>query len=183
MNENDIKAGEMVRDRIMTAIINYIDVHQYAPTVREIGKMVGLKSTASVQSHIETLKLQGRLKSNAEFGSPRTISVPGYRFVRVAKNKTNENIKRAITRLSVLLSMVERSATPRNPLNETRWALMCGIEALEHSYLLVPDDVSGGLYCPVCKHVVGMDINGVKINKLKFCPECGRQMKWGGEDE
>lgn len=175
MNEKDIKAGEIVRDRIMSVIIGYIDVHQYAPSVREICKMVGLKSTSSVQSHLETLKLQGRIKTNASFGSPRSISVPGYKFVRIPKNRTNENIKKAITRLSVLLSMVERSATPRNPLNETRWALMCGIEALEREYALAPDEVSGGLHCPICKHVVGAS--------MKFCSECGRQMKRGGEDE
>ena len=183
MNEKDIKAGDLVRDKIVSAIIRYIDVHQYAPTVREIGRMVGLKSTSSVQEHIKTLINQGRLKSNAEFGSPRSLTVPGYKFVKVAGSKTNDNIKRAITRLSLLLSEIEKQATPRTPLKELRWAIMCGIEALESAYVLVPDEIEGVLHCPVCRHGVGIRINGVKINKEIFCQVCGTEMEWRGEDE
>nr|DAN83921.1 MAG TPA: LexA DNA binding domain [Caudoviricetes sp.] len=41
--------GAEVRKKIKKAIIWYIEQHGYAPTVREIGEMVGLSSTSSVQ--------------------------------------------------------------------------------------------------------------------------------------
>lgn len=36
---------------IKMAIIEYIQKHGYPPTVREIAKMTGYKSTSSVQGH------------------------------------------------------------------------------------------------------------------------------------
>ena len=58
--------GELTRERILAAVTNYINEHQYPPTVREICRIVGLKSTASVHRHIEILKEQGLLESDIE---------------------------------------------------------------------------------------------------------------------
>lgn len=76
-----VQHGEKVRESIVEGIKSYIQKHGYAPTVREIGKMVGLKSTSSVQSHLTRLFDEGKLETDEEFGSPRAIRVPGYRYV------------------------------------------------------------------------------------------------------
>ena len=82
MNTALTRKGEQVRDAIVEAIKSYIQEHGYAPTVREIGKMVGLKSTSSVQSHLTRLFSEGKLETDAGPSSPRTIRVPGYRYVK-----------------------------------------------------------------------------------------------------
>lgn len=51
-------------------------------SVREIGDGVGLKSTSSVQSHLRRMFDEGIIETDAKFGSPRAIRVPGYRFVK-----------------------------------------------------------------------------------------------------
>lgn len=75
------KQGEQVRERIVEAIKSYIQEHGYPPTVREIGEMVGLKSTSCVQSHLTRLFNEGRLETDAA-SSPRAIRVPGYKYVK-----------------------------------------------------------------------------------------------------
>ena len=82
MNETTVMQGQNMRNKIMDAIVGYIEVHKYPPTVREIGELVGLKSTASVQCHLEKLLDEGRLETDAQQGSPRAIRVPGYKFVK-----------------------------------------------------------------------------------------------------
>lgn len=76
------KQGEQVRVRIVEAIKSYIQEHGYPPTVREIGEMVGLKSTSSVQSHLTRLFNEGRLETDAGPSSPRAIRLPGYKYVK-----------------------------------------------------------------------------------------------------
>lgn len=77
--------GEKVRDAIVKAIVSYIEEHKYPPTVREIGDMVGLKSTASVFNHLMKLQKEGRVETDAGLGSPRSIRIPGYKFVKEDK--------------------------------------------------------------------------------------------------
>ena len=70
------------REKIFNAIVYYISQHQYPPTVKEICNMTGLKSTSSVHNHITKLIDEGMLETDAEWGSPRAIRVPGYKFVK-----------------------------------------------------------------------------------------------------
>lgn len=81
MYETSVKHGIEKREEIMTAIIGYIQQHQYPPTVREIGDMVGLKSTSSTQSHLDKLRVEGRIDTDHN-NSGRAIRVVGYRFVQ-----------------------------------------------------------------------------------------------------
>ena len=83
MKTNTLEHGEEVRDKIMDAIIQYIDEHQYAPTVREIGDMVGLKSTSSVHAHLTRLISERRLETDTDNILPRAIRVPGYKYQKV----------------------------------------------------------------------------------------------------
>ncbi len=67
---------EELTDR-QKSIFNYIKKEiaskGYPPSVREIGKAVGLKSPASVHSHLKTLEKKGYLRRDPE--KPRAIEV------------------------------------------------------------------------------------------------------------
>lgn len=77
------KRGEITRCEILTFIIEYIQKHGYSPSVREIGKGVGVKSTSNVHAHLHKMFDAGILETDTEDGSPRAIRVPGYKFVEV----------------------------------------------------------------------------------------------------
>lgn len=65
--------------QIYQFIVDYIMEHMYAPTVREIGKSVGLRSTSSVATYMVRLEAKGLIKVDAE--SPRAIRLMGYSIV------------------------------------------------------------------------------------------------------
>lgn len=81
MNNKELSHGKKVREKILQAIIDYIQVHQYPPTIREIGRMVGLKSNSSVYTHLTKLRAEGKIESDTDFSAPRAIRVPGYTIV------------------------------------------------------------------------------------------------------
>lgn len=72
--------GQQVRERIKNEIVKYFIAHGYAPTFREIGESVGLKSSSSVQCHINKMLEEGTLETDAPLGTPRAIRVPDYSF-------------------------------------------------------------------------------------------------------
>ena len=75
--------GAEVRTKMKEKIIEYICEHGYAPTVREICEMVGLKSTSSVHAHLLRMFETGMLETDDKFGTPRAIRIPEYKFVKV----------------------------------------------------------------------------------------------------
>lgn len=79
--EDNIKRGERTRRDILEYIKQYIKQHSYPPCRREIGDGVGLKSTSSVQSHIDRMLADGMLETDDEAGTPRALRVPGMRYV------------------------------------------------------------------------------------------------------
>lgn len=79
--ENNAIHGEKVRQDILEYIKQYIRQHSYPPSRREIGDGVGLKSTASVQNHINRMLSEGILETDVEAGSPRALRIPGMRYV------------------------------------------------------------------------------------------------------
>ena len=87
MNETTMARGRKVREKIVEAIIKYIEEHTYPPTIREIGDMVGLSSTSSVHNHICKLIDEGKLETDSEICSPRALRVPGYKIVKVKEEK------------------------------------------------------------------------------------------------
>lgn len=60
------------QQEIMLYIQNYLLVHGYSPTVREIGKAVSLKSTASVQRYLDEMDEQGLIHKGSK---PRTLTI------------------------------------------------------------------------------------------------------------
>lgn len=65
--------GNELRERICQFITDYTATHSYAPTIREIGAGVGLKSSSSVHSHLTQLEIEGRIETKPY--SPRAIKV------------------------------------------------------------------------------------------------------------
>ncbi|MBE6974400.1 MAG: transcriptional repressor LexA [Ruminococcaceae bacterium] len=59
--------------RILEYVNQFAQEHGYAPSVREIGAAVGLKSTASVSYHIQALQEQGLLVTPDSKGRKRSI--------------------------------------------------------------------------------------------------------------
>lgn len=83
--------GKHRREEIYNCIVDFIKIHKYSPTVREIGDITGLKSTSSVYRHMAKMQADGQIFFNSE--SPRTIVVPGYAFVKLPENMTEEELQ------------------------------------------------------------------------------------------
>ena len=71
-----------MREEILRYIIDYLQEHGYAPSVREIAGGVGLKSPSSVHRYLVEMINEGILETDAEVGTPRTIRVRGWKYVK-----------------------------------------------------------------------------------------------------
>lgn len=80
-------SGDKTREAIRVFIINYINEHGYSPTFQEIGEAVELKSKSSVSNHIKKMLETGLIETDADFGTPRAIRIPGYQFVKDGKRE------------------------------------------------------------------------------------------------
>ena len=60
-------------ERILEYVNQFVQENGYAPSVREIGAAVGLRSTASVSYHIQALQDKGMLLSPGAKGRKRSI--------------------------------------------------------------------------------------------------------------
>ena len=61
-------------DLILDYVNQFIQENGYAPSIREIGEAVGLRSTASVSYHLRQLQDKGLLQSPGSKGRKRAIS-------------------------------------------------------------------------------------------------------------
>ena len=61
-------------DKILEFVNRYVQEYGYAPSIREIGAAVGLKSTASVVYHLNAMKEQGLIQTSDMKGAKRSIS-------------------------------------------------------------------------------------------------------------
>ena len=61
-------------ERILEYVNAFVQENGYAPSVREIGAAVGLRSTASVSYHIQALQDKGLLSGPGEKGRKRALS-------------------------------------------------------------------------------------------------------------
>lgn len=60
-------------DLILTFVNEFVQENGYAPSVREIGEAVGLRSTASVSYHLQQLQAKGLLLAPGGKGRKRSI--------------------------------------------------------------------------------------------------------------
>ena len=79
-NKTTRQQGIETRKRILGAIKGYIIQHKYPPTIREICDMTGIKSTSTIQAHIERMIDTGILETDAEYNSRRALRIPGMRI-------------------------------------------------------------------------------------------------------
>ena len=75
---------EDTKKRILDYISAFSDVHGFAPTYREIGKAVGLRSSSTVFEYIKELKEEGKL--NITEGRPRALAL--YRRIPMKVDET-----------------------------------------------------------------------------------------------
>lgn len=61
-------------EKILEYVNAFVQENGYAPSVREIGAAVGLRSTASVSYHIQALQDKGLLSGSGEKGRKRALS-------------------------------------------------------------------------------------------------------------
>lgn len=66
------------KDKVEKCIIEYMEEHQYSPSIRELCQMTGLNSTSSVYWHLKSLEKEGRII----FDGVRCIAVMGYQFCK-----------------------------------------------------------------------------------------------------
>lgn len=71
------------KDRVFVFIKDYIALHGYGPSVREICEDLGLRSTATIHYHLQVLEREGKIVKTK--GKKRVISVP----MEEADNKFN----------------------------------------------------------------------------------------------
>lgn len=73
---------QAINEKILKFIIDYITLHGYSPSVREICAGLYISSTSTVHNYLEKMLEAGMIESDSERRSPRAIRVPGYKFVR-----------------------------------------------------------------------------------------------------
>jgi SOS-response transcriptional repressor LexA len=61
------------QNEVLMAIVQYIEKHQYPPTIKEIGEMLNISSKSTVFGHLERLRQAGYI--TWEFGKQRTLKV------------------------------------------------------------------------------------------------------------
>lgn len=74
--EGDAASLTERQSKIMDAIQQNIAVHGFPPSFREIGELVGLRSTSSVKHQLKALELKGLIRISANKG--RAIEVIGH---------------------------------------------------------------------------------------------------------
>ena len=73
--------GDMRKDQIMCFIVNFLREKGYCPSIREIGKGVGLRSPSSVYAYMKELAGEGQIVLSGGMNEPRAYRVTGYTFI------------------------------------------------------------------------------------------------------
>ena len=84
-NEEAMTHGAKIREMMLEKIVEYMMINGFPPSTREIGALVGLKSTSSVQAHLDKMEKLGMIEKLMD--QPRTIRVPGIRYVDERKKE------------------------------------------------------------------------------------------------
>lgn len=79
--ERKFKEGIQNRKEILEFIKNYIELHNYSPSNREIEEATGL-SKATVQRHMKNLELDGVIATDHP-NTPRAFRIVGYELKKV----------------------------------------------------------------------------------------------------
>ena len=69
-----------MRNQIKQAVIDYITLHGYPPTMQEIGQAVG-RCKSVINGYVTQMLVDGELETDAMQGAPRALRVPGMRWI------------------------------------------------------------------------------------------------------
>lgn len=58
---------------VLEAIVNYIEINGFSPSIREMCELVGLKSTSTVHNHLTNLENKGYIERKGNL--PRALRV------------------------------------------------------------------------------------------------------------
>lgn len=78
----------ITQNRILIAIKKFIEKEGYPPTMREIGNMTSLSSTASVKYQLQILEEKGWIRRDASRGRAIEITLPGQDGEAAPQGKT-----------------------------------------------------------------------------------------------
>lgn len=79
--KNQFESGGSSREKIYNFLVKFITENGYSPSFREICEGTYLRSTSNINSHLFKLKQEGKI--NMKGSMPRTISLVGYKYVKV----------------------------------------------------------------------------------------------------
>lgn len=150
---NCAEMGKQTRKRILDAINSYIDLHQYPPTTKEICDMVGLKSTSSVNHHVNMMLISGELETDHGFGASRALRVPN----------------RAAQFDALYLAKCQE-------VNELRARIENMADQREADCCVWKYDDEEDYYETSCGHLQVIMGGTPTENGYKFCPYCGRKI-------
>ncbi len=78
------------RARVRTFIVEFIAQHGYAPSVREIGRAVGLKSSSAAYYHLRALEAAGEVRREPYLSRAITLCQPPSQKKTRSKNRTTQ---------------------------------------------------------------------------------------------
>jgi repressor LexA len=77
-----------IERRILNYLVDYLKEHTYQPSIREIGKRFGIKSTKTVSEHLQSLAEKGHIERDASRSrgvrilgmnlAPQVVGIPSY---------------------------------------------------------------------------------------------------------
>lgn len=69
-----------MKDKVYNFLVAFTEANGYQPSIREICRGVGLKSTSTVHAHLTSLHIEGKIEIKDK--SSRAIKIVGYKFVK-----------------------------------------------------------------------------------------------------
>ena len=80
MNKTAREMGIESRKKIYDFLVSYISKNGYSPTIREISKATGIRSTSNVYHHLMKLERMGKI--HMESNKCRAISLSDYKLMK-----------------------------------------------------------------------------------------------------
>jgi repressor LexA len=139
-----------IEKRILEYLIEYLKRHTYQPSIREIGKRFGIKSTKTVSEHLQALADKGYIERDASRSrgvrildlnlQPATVAVPFYGKIAAGRPALiREHIDRQFAIDSELLG------SPDSFFLQAKGDSMQGLGLLDGDLVLVEPTETGDL--------------------------------------
>lgn len=90
IEREELNNGEKI---VFNAIVEFFNKNKFPPTVRELCKLTGYKSTCTVQNKLKSLELKGYIETNAREKRTLRIKEPTADVVAVVRCKNCTHYK------------------------------------------------------------------------------------------